>query len=325
MIVTDYKYQLKNGELQQGYNMDGYLAENLAPVANYLKQDRDIVGIIAGRGDVRVGKSSIASMVAFYCAWVIAGGRMDLRRDEKGKFINPIILKYPDKEVRFSLDNVVFHPDDLMKLGRTLPKNSVIMYDEGRAGLDSKNTMTSLNKMLEDFFQEVGQMNHIILVVLPDFFSLGASIATNRSMFLIDVYCDDNLKRGYFNYFGAKQKEFLFWMGKKKIGQFARANAAPSDFHGKFPNFMPFDREEYNKKKLKALKEKGKSTREQKNRINFIALIQLFKQKTNLTTEQLAEGLGDMVDYKITPNTIQNALADYQRYLKKANMGGMSL
>lgn len=325
MIVTNYRYRLKDGEIKEGYRMDGNLALNLAPTDTFLKQDRDVVGIISGRGDVRTGKSTIASQIGYYCAWIIAGGRMNLEKGEDGRYIDPTVLKQPTKEIKFSLDNVVFHPDDLMKLGRTLPKNSVIIYDEGRSGLDSKTTMSSLNRTLEDFFQECGQYNHVILIVLPDFFSLGPSIATNRSIFLVDVYCDSNFKRGFFNFYGKRQKEFLFWMGKKKIGQYARYNAAKSDFWGDFPDRMTFDRDEYNKKKLKALAEKGKNTREQKNRINFIALVQLFKEKTNLTSEQLSDGLGALVNHKTTPSMITNALADYQRYQNKANIGGVSL
>ena len=56
MIVTDVKWRDKGGVLRQGYYMDGTLVENLAPIPQFLSKDRDIVGIVSGRGMTRNGK-----------------------------------------------------------------------------------------------------------------------------------------------------------------------------------------------------------------------------------------------------------------------------
>ena len=212
VIVTDVVSRLKSGDLKKGFYMDGYLAENLLPVPEFLRKDFDLVGIISGRGKVRTGKSTIGAQVGYYCAWLIAGGEMELIRnpEKTSEFFSVKVIKSPTRPVNFTLNNYAFAPDDLMRLGRILPKNSVIVYDEGRTGLDAKSTMTALNKLLEDFFQECGQYNHVILIVLPDFFKLHADYAVSRSYFLIDVFLDHNFNRGFFNFYNEIQKDFFY-------------------------------------------------------------------------------------------------------------------
>ena len=206
MIVTYKKWfnKSKPPELKEGYNMNRLLVENLAGVPRHLNKDWDCIGIISGRNRVRIGKSSMAFQCAYFVAWLLAGGEMcvDQESPDYGKR-----LKKPNKKVKFDLSNVVFDPNDLMKLGHELPPKSVIVYDEGRAGLESKSTMMSVNRMVEDFMQECGQYNHFLLIVLPDFFTLNKNFATDRSMFLIDVFTDDNYRRGFFNFFSEKKKK----------------------------------------------------------------------------------------------------------------------
>jgi len=154
MNVTDVKWKAKSGETKKGYYMDAILAENLSGIVSYLDQGFDSVGIVSGSNRTGVGKTTVAFQVGYYIAWLVAGGRMDFRRDEESnKLIRPTIIKYPDKPVRFGIENVVFSPKQLMKVARLLPKRSVIIYDEGRQGVDSRNVMTALNRELEEFFQ----------------------------------------------------------------------------------------------------------------------------------------------------------------------------
>jgi len=55
----------------------------------------------------------------------------------------------------------------LLTLFKKYGKNQVIIYDEGRAGLDSARAMQAINKIMQDFFQACGQYGHVILIVLP--------------------------------------------------------------------------------------------------------------------------------------------------------------
>jgi len=56
MIVTDVQWTDLGGILRSGYYMDNFLVENLHPTADFIKMDRDVVGIISGHGTVRNGK-----------------------------------------------------------------------------------------------------------------------------------------------------------------------------------------------------------------------------------------------------------------------------
>jgi len=92
MIVTDVKWR-EEGLIKVGYYMDGTLVENLEPIPQFLAKDRDIVGIISGRGMTRNGKSTNGIGIGYFIAWLIAGGRIDTRRDEdSGEFIHPVVF-----------------------------------------------------------------------------------------------------------------------------------------------------------------------------------------------------------------------------------------
>jgi len=317
--VTDVKYRLKSGDLAQGYYMDGYLAQNLQPVPLFLKKDFDLVGIISGRGKVRTGKSTIAAQVGYYCAWLIAGGEMDLIRnpEKPTQFLSVKVKKFPTRPLNFSLKNYAFAPDDLMRLGRILPKNSVIVYDEGRTGLDAKNTMTALNKLLEDFFQECGQYNHVILIVLPDFFKLHSDYAVSRSYFLIDVFLDENFNRGFFNFYNETQKDFLYNHGKKKLGIIAKYTAGHSTFHGRFTSWFPFEKNKYDMLKKLALKKKELTARRAKIKEQRDALVFMYKSDTDSTIMDVSERLSSVLKKNIGRETINHAIQDYKMYLEK--------
>ena len=317
VLVTDVKRILKNKEVKTGYYMDGYLAENLQGIPYFLQKDFDCVGIISGRGKVRTGKSTIGSQIGNYCAWLIAGGRMELIRDEKGNFANPRVIKSPDKPVRFSLKNYAFNPEDLMRLGRKLPMNSVIVYDEGRTGLDAKTSMTSLNRLLEDFFQECGQYNHVILIILPDFFKLHMDYAVNRSYFLVDVFLDSNFNRGFFNFYNETQKDFLYNHGKKKLGTLARYTAGYPSFSGRFTGWLPFDKEDYSTLKRLALKKKELGQKRAKIKEQRDALAYMYKADNECTLKEVGERLSVVLKKKIGQDVIKHAVDDYRTYLEK--------
>ncbi len=318
MIVTDQVWEDSKGKLMKGYYMDSYLVENLSIVPRYLAKDFDLVLMVSGRGKVRTGKSTIAAQVGHFCAWAIAGGKMNLEKDDDGKYIKPDVLKSPDKPLNFNLENnLCFDPITLMKLGRTLPKNSVIIYDEGRTGLESKTVMTSLNKLAEDFFQECGQYNHVIIIVLPNAFKLHEELFCSRSNFLIDTYLSESFGRGYFCFFNAKQKEKLYNFGKKLLGVSAKYQAATPSFYGRFSNWYPFDRTEYERLKRKALRDKVLGTRETKIKERYAALVNIYKESNQLTTDQVALNLSEALFKKISPKIVEHALSDYYKYVEK--------
>jgi hypothetical protein len=198
MFVTDIVWINKYGAKRIGYYMDEFLAMNLMAIPQYLQKSWDVVGICSGHGRVRIGKSTATMQAAYFTAWLLAGGKM--REDDlTGRWY---VSHRPDRPVRFALENVVFRPEDLIKTSEELfkkyGKHQVIVYDEGRAGLDSARAMETINKTMQEFFQQCGMYGHVIFVVLPNFFKLHEDYAVSRSLFLIDCKTDHKMQRGFF-------------------------------------------------------------------------------------------------------------------------------
>lgn len=321
MIVTNAIRTKEDGTLLSGYYMDGYLMENLNGIPRYLERKFDVLGIVSGHGLVGVGKSTIAFQIGYYCAWMVAGGRMTVHRDkETGALVRDLMI-LPKKEVRFNLkENVVFKPEDLIDRAHELYEkygpNQVIIYDEGRQGMDSR-VMDVINEMMQDFFQKCRQMGHIILVVLPNFFKLHEDFAVARSLFLVDCYLDSKKNRGFFNFYNEVQKEWLFFLGKKKIGITQKYTAAPESFFGKFSAWMPWNEDEYNDLKQKSYKRKDISKRYKQQKKQRDAAIFLLKQETNWPNTKIGEEItkiagGSLKEFAI--RYILDAVANKQEY-----------
>jgi hypothetical protein len=317
VIVTDIDrvYKVPNGEGKhtKGYYMDGFLETNLEPITRYLKDDWDVVGIVSGRGKVRTGKSCIASQIGYYIAWMIAGGKMTFIRDKKGKLLAHKYKK-PTKPVRFNLkENYVFSAEDLKEQAESLfkkyGKNQVIVYDEGRQGLDSSRAMENVNKGMVDFFQECGQYNHVILIVLPNFFKLHEDYAVARSLFLVDVYVDENMRRGYFNFYNEIQKEKLYYFGKRMIGILSKYMSATPSFYGRFLDFYPFDKEEYNKIKQEALNKKKEARQGMQVKLQRNIIIWYLVKKCGIKPEDIQEVLKTQGNIDLGIRYIQNIVA----------------
>jgi len=309
MIITDVTWTTKpkkgKPEIRKGYYMDGFLAENLGSIPAHLKKDWDVVGIISGSGKLRVAKSTNAMQCGYFVAWLLAGGEMDLKRDSEtwGE-----VIKKPHKPVKFDLkENVVFDVETLMKRGHELPMNSVIVYDEGREGLDAKSTMMNINRTLENFFQECGVYNHFIIIVLPDFFTLNKNFATARSNFLINTYIDEQYNRGFFSFYSERQKEKLYEFGRRKLGTFARYGATTPNFRGRFTKWLPFSKDEYDRLKREALRKKRLSRTDIRISKQRDILIYLYKNSGDLSLRELSEEIKQEFGVLIGKDVIHRA------------------
>ena len=287
------------------YYMDGYLKDNLNEVPRFLKKAWDCVIIVTGTGKVRIGKSTCAMQIAYYLAWLL-----NEQKKKKGEVPK-------DNPVPFNNINVAFDPDELMKVADKLPRNSVIVYDEGRAGLDSARAMENINKAMQDFFQECGQYGHVIVIVLPDFFKLNETIAIPRSLFLINVYTNRNYDRGYFSFFSEHRKELLYIIGKKKWGSTSKYLAVDDNFHGKFTQFFPINQEIYAQKKKEAIKKKKKNRLEVRWRLERDFSWYIMKRWLEISDEDIAKELKKYPDIKISKDTVTRALINVRKRLER--------
>lgn len=287
------------GQTRKGFGMDGYLKENLDQIPGYLKKDFDCVGIISGSGQVRVGKSSLALQIGAYLSYILK---------------NDFTLE----------ENVVFNPVDLKDRAMKLPKNSVIVYDEGRGGLDAKRSMEAINKGMQDFFQEIGFKNLIILIVLPDFFQLSEIYATSRSLFLVDVVLGRKQSRGYFKFYSKDRKERLYLFGKKLLGSRARYHATNPDFLGRFPSFLPFDKKEYEMAKRDALRKKNLDRINQKTIMQSRILLFYMSTVLGIKYDSMVDDIYTMISkipdsHKLDIEFNNNSVSESIRFINKMN------
>jgi hypothetical protein len=216
--------------------MHELLTKNLDLIIENQNNDWDFKELISGDGMTRTGKSTIG----FQCG------------------------QYQDENFAKNWkDQVIFDGNKLTETAYRVGKGKVLVYDEAREGLDSKKQMERYTKNLLDFFSQCGNLNHIIIIVLPEFFDLPKSIAITQSIFLINCYAKNGFDRGYFDFFNRKDKKFLYVKGQK----FLDYKAQSPSFKGTFTKFIPFPREEYESLKNKTLhklkKEKTEAFKEQ--------------------------------------------------------------
>jgi len=255
--------------------------------------------------------STIAMQIAYFLAWLI---------NERNKKTGEVPK---DNPVPFNNSNVAFDPDALMKIAERKPRNSVIVYDEGRAGLDSARAMENINKAMQDFFQECGQYGHIILIVLPDFFKLNETIAVPRSLFLINCYTDKNYNRGFFDFYSEHRKELLYIIGKKKWGSTSKYMSIDANFYGRFNDYFPLNKEIYDEQKKIALKSRRKTRFESRWRLERDIVIWILKKKLDMSDEEISKEIRKYPDMKMSRESVQRIVIKVKRWLQKEQFEGL--
>ena len=288
------KVKLKNGH---EIYLDGLMVPVLDTLVYNLPNDWDFVILVTGDRMVRTGKSVMAMNISAYLA------------DKLG--------------TKFDNDNIFFDSQSMIDAAQTLPKNSVIQYDEAREGLAAIKTMKTVQQDLIDFFNECGQLNHIFVLVMPDFFTMKEEIAVGRSEILINVYRKNvrvtrdlyktgekvpvvRFDRGFFEMFNRNKKKTLYDMARatrRKTYQLVKAN-----INGRFTNYYPIDKEIYLEKKKEALarfqekKDKEKEV-ESKSTKAFKNFVFYWKEKKE-TGQEVANKVEEQLGILHTPQHI---------------------
>jgi hypothetical protein len=282
----------------QEFVIDKMLAEALMSLIWNIKHDWDFVIIVSGNRMVRVGKSVLGLTVCAFLAYM-------LKKRELNKNA-------------FALDHVVFDHAKLLEIARAKPPFSIFQYDEAREGLVAAKAMTEMQNDMLDFFNECGQLNHIFVLVLPDFFVLREEIAVGRSEFLINVFRKSHVihhdmlgdgekhpvvsfDRGFFKFYNRESKNLMFDIFRTT--RMKSYNKVKESFpQGQFENQYPFPKEEYSKLKLEALsrfddkkaaKEKEKlekpiGARQQRVNAERDRALMLIKEATGWTDGEIA-------------------------------------
>ncbi len=282
-------------------HFDNYLLPQLDSLVYNVKNDWDFLILITGDRMVRTGKSVLAMNICSYLS----------------KRLN----------TPYTFDNMFFDSKTMIKNSFKMPKSSIIHYDEGAETLRKGMGYSYFQYRLIDYLNEVGQMNHIFVIVLPDYFDLIEPIAVARSEFLINVYRTEQKKmidlykegeeipvvefgRGYFTFFNRQRKQQLYDMSissRKKLYTLTKAN-----FHGSFSNYYPLNEAEYRKKKMNMFKrfEKRKET-DKGTEFRDKVIIKLSKE--GMTGVDIGKYLKESYNFYISNRFIQSIVAKSKR------------
>ncbi len=237
-----------------GAYINEYLASNLDVYAKKIADDMHFTLIISGNDSVGNGKSTMASHVGSYLTW-----KSNMYNKEKNVFTH---------------DHMVYKAKDLVTTSFRLPKNSVIVLDEGDDL--TEHSMKDTAKELKKFFRKCRQLNQILILILPMFFELPRFYALGRSHCLINVKFKGEFDRGHFDFYGPNKKKELYLKGKRDWNY----NIIRPDFSGRFFKdycFFPDvakETELYKKGKYEDMIEDGEE--------QLSVAVQLRNQKMNL-------------------------------------------
>ena len=266
--------------------IDETLAHQLNSLCYNVKSDWDFVILISGDRTVRIGKSIFAQIVCAYLSY--ASTRM----------------KRPS---RYTINDIYFDNKVMMDDSQKKPPFSINHYDEGREGLAANKSMKGFQQDLMDFFAECGQLNHIFVIVCPDFFELKENIAVGRSEYLLNVYRREKnvmrdifkdgikrpvvkLERGFFEFFNRKKKQLLFDISKSTRKK--SYNLVSPNFRGRFTNQYTVGEEDYKLKKRESLarfKERHQEQKEDENEKYIHRFVCYYKQEGLTAVQTLAK------------------------------------
>jgi hypothetical protein len=238
------------------YYLDGYHKNALDVAKTQIKNDWDF--LFAYDGMEGSGKSVKAMQDAFYC------------------------------DPTLTLSSYAFTPDQFCKCIEKAERFSAVVYDEAHSGLNSRATMSLINRSLVSMLTEIRQKNLFVFVVLPTFFDLDKYVALWRARALIHIYSKESFERGYFAFYNVDRKKELYLKGKKLY----QYNAARPNFVGRFTNHYPLKQDVYRKLKFDAtiLRKQHKLDDEVKEAAELLFLDRVM-QAENMTHAQKIEVL----------------------------------
>jgi len=231
----------------QDYYLDGIHQKNLDIAKKEIKNDWDM--IFAYDGSEGSGKSVKAMQDAYYC------------------------------DPTLNLDRICFSPQEFKKAILAAKPFQSVVYDEAYTGLNSRATMSLINRALITMLAEIRQRNLFVFVVMPCFFDLDKYVALWRSRALIHIYTENGFQRGYFKFYNASKKKDLYINGKK----FYNYSFPEANFSGRFTNYYVLDQIAYKKKKRDALIDRESKLADQQLRQQIED--ELFKRLMELKTE----------------------------------------
>lgn len=272
---------------QNAYYIDPLLAKNLDKMRDVVQTDMDWLFLVDGAEGS--GKSTIAQQIA--------------------KYVDPT----------FDVSRICFSSGQFTNCVINAAKYQAVIYDEAYKGLNSRATMSKVNRNIVSMFTEVRQKNLFLFVVLPSFFDLDKYVAIWRSRSLIHTEFTDKMKRGRFKFYNSETKKYLYIKGK----QFYEYRVVKPNIRGTFTDGYVVDEVEYRKRKLEALKEYDETNEQITDAQEYVkwfaTRVNEARTDLGLTQMQIAELL------ELSTRTFERWVSEHKKIKeKKHNLGGTS-
>jgi len=299
VMEDDPRFQMGSyeGQKSPGLYMDGMLVELIKIFARNIVKDNQFLGLCSSSTfTVRTGKSTLLQQFA------------TVYIDE--------INRTHGLNLTFTHKDIVFNTRDLEKRAFEKHNNGerygALIMDESH-GLD-EHSFSKIMKRFQRFLKVSGQMNFLILLVVPDFFDCPKFLAMNRSNFLLNVKFENEFERGHFEYYNFTDKKKLYVKGKKFHDYSVEK---PTLSNGRFVNKYCVDEEEYRKMKeldMKRAEDEEEQTPKMtaKQRTELMSetigkMIPFLKEKCGVTQKELAKVIG------VSTSTVEMWFREYKK------------
>jgi len=212
----------------------------------------------------------------------------------------------------FTEDRMCLTPNEFTKKVNECNKQAIV-YDEAFTGLASRRAMTQVNNLMVEMMMEMRKQNLFIILCLPSVFYLEKYVGLHRARGLLHCHLQKG-KPGFYNIYNQQQLKLLYLTGKQKMSY-----AFPkTSIRGKFFHKAPIDWEEYEGRKIKALKLKGeKGTMAQKWMGQRAALIALMYEEGR-NQQHIANYLKEH-GFDVDRATISKVLIKHKKKFKKSD------
>ena len=205
----------------------------------------------------------------------------------------------------FNLSKVAFNSIQFDKIIKDLnrKKGDCIVLDEGYGAVNSRATMSKVNKSMVTLGTEMRQLNLFIIIVLPSFFDLDKYFAMWRSDLLFHVHKRKDGSRGRYVIYPENSKKNLYIEGKKKYNYFAVS--APYQRLQFNKGYGVLDDYEYRKKKAEAFRdtEQQETSVQRRYKGYIITLFKILHEEFGLSDEKIGKYIGLQ---KMRVNTLRN-------------------
>ena len=151
-----------------------------------------------------------------------------------------------------TINNIIFSPKQFEEAVNTLPKYSVIVWDEAITGTQATD-MTKMARTLQRVAVQMRQKNLYIILVLHSYYEMKKYYAIHRTWFLLHTYYRPNLKRqkferGYFSFFDRDTKRTMYCNDKLRRNY---DYGYKPQFRGRFTKKYGVNEQEYKSKKAR--------------------------------------------------------------------------